>query len=189
MLNESWSDMSNGRIRILALVALISAAVALVLTFAPATVRAALWLTFDPPSAPPGSTIAVRTGGTGALGLMNVGDALPLYLVLEDSAGGLLQLGTLTVDAGHDGTGTFIVPDVAPGKHGVMVRCEPCAEFSNGRSLLPMGVFTVLSGVPSTSTGDVAPPQAPPLSALDLAAGMVAIAVLLLFWPRLDRKH
>jgi hypothetical protein len=182
--------MSRGRIRILRFASVaIPIAAALALGLAPAAVRAALWLTYDPPSGPPGTTVSVRTIGTGAFGLSNVGDSFPLYLVVDDAGDELLRLGTLTVDSKHDGTGSFVVPDVSPGEHGVMVGCEPCAEFSNGRTLLPMGVFTVLAGVPSSSTSDRAPAPAMPASAVGLAVVMAAIAALLLLWPRFGREQ
>src|SRR5213593_70863 len=102
--------MNRGRIRILSFAAVTIPIVAVALALAPPAVRAALWLTYDPPSGSPGTTVSVRTGGNGAFGLSNVGDVFPLYLVLDDSGDELLRLGLLTVDANHDGRGTFIVP-------------------------------------------------------------------------------
>ena len=180
--------MNRGRVRILAVAAVGIPVLAVALALAPPAVRASLWLTYDPPSGSPGTTVSVRTGGTGAFGLSNVGDAFPLYLVLVDSTDQLLRIGTVTVNANHDGIGTFPVPDVVPGEYGSALRCEPCAEFSAGQTLLPMGVFTVLSGVPSTATRDTVPPQSTPTWAVVLAAWLVATAIFLVFWPRREQK-
>jgi hypothetical protein len=181
--------MNRGRIRILTFAAVSIPVLAVALALAPPVVRASLWLTYDPPSGSPGTIVSVRTGGTGAFGLSSVGDVFPFYLVLDDSGDELLRLGSLKVNSKHDGTGRFVVPDVAPGRHGVMVRCEPCAEFSNGRSLLPMGLFTVLSAVPGTATRDNARPHSTPTSAVVLVAWLVATAIFLVFWPRRERKR
>jgi hypothetical protein len=181
--------MNRGRIRILTVVAVSIPVLAVALALAPPAVRASLWLTYDPPSGSPGTTVSVRTGGIGAFGLSNVGDVFPLYLVLDGSGNELLRLGTITVDGNHDGSGTFVVPDVAPGEYGSVLRCEPCAEFSAGRTLLPMGLFSVLSAVPSTATRDKARPHPTPTSAVVLAAWLVATAIFLVFWPRRERKR
>jgi hypothetical protein len=153
------------------------------------TVRAALWLDFDPTSGPPGSTIAVRTHGHGAFGASPVGDAFPLYLVVDDSTDQLLRIGAVTVDIHHDGIGSFVVPEVAPGEYGSMIRCEPCAEHSAGRTLLPMGPFTVLSEAPNTATANVDRPRPSSNWLVGLTGLLAGLSTLLLFQLRLGRRH
>jgi hypothetical protein len=125
-----------------------------------------------------------RTGGQGAL----VGSApirLPLFMTLEErvapdaervtdfralASAGLLRVGTL--EAGTDGNGmvSFSIPAVRPGTHGVFLWCPPCAKFSAGRNVLPVGEFRV-----TASPGDTDALSWPIILAVSLLA-LLAVA-------------
>ncbi|HEY8115577.1 MAG TPA: hypothetical protein VIH70_04100, partial [Actinomycetota bacterium] len=140
---------------------------------------AALWVTLDPTSGAPGETIRVRTAGQGAMAIARPGDAMSLYL-----RGGLpgsateetpLEVGQITVDSGLNGVGSFVVPALPAARYEVRLRCEPCAEFSFGNTLLWVADFTITAPMPSTDTEpteDVTIPAA-------LVALLVVVPVLL----------
>jgi hypothetical protein len=130
------------------------AAVAATLLFVPAA-AAALWLIFSKTTATPGDAVAVRTAGRGAFaqaqkeGALRRSPPLRLFLVrsavvdsvraLDDRR--LIALGTLAVDRRGNGSARFTVPNVRPGDYAVLLQCAPCARYSAGRVLIPVGPF------------------------------------------------
>jgi hypothetical protein len=94
--------------------------------------NAALWLELDPTSGPPGTEVRGRTGGNGAFPQALAGREFRLWMldaaldVGSADRDSLVPVGSLRVNADGDG-----------------VRCVPCAPFSGGRRLLPVGEFVV----------------------------------------------
>src|SRR5947207_1390525 len=126
---------------------------------------AALFLVLDHDSGPPGTRVAGQTGGAGAFDTQV--DPLPTYLVSNDAANEvtssndshLIKIGRLVVDSARNGRITFIVPEVDPGSYVVMVECPSCAQFSAGRTMLPVADFRVTASPPATSTEPNRPVQ------------------------------
>jgi hypothetical protein len=120
---------------------------------------AALWLVVEPDSGAPGETVQVRTFGDGAMAASAPGDSLPLFVAgltqWPFAEVDLTRVGTLTVDSSHNARGSFVVPSLRSGRYQLVLRCEACAPFSAGRTLLPVGEFTITASVPSTDTEEL----------------------------------
>jgi hypothetical protein len=109
----------------------------------PAPVSAAFWIVLDRTSGPSGTVVHGRTLGSGSVTL-TPSQSLPMFLIEQDLASpiddssdqGLIRLGELVVHANGDGTTTFTIPDVDPGRYDVLVHCEPCALSSAGATML-----------------------------------------------------
>lgn len=134
---------------------------------------AALWLAFEPASAPPGRTVVGQTVGDGAA-RDSAGSEISAYLVPADrseeastTAGFVHPLGALEVDDHGDGTLRFQVPDTSPGAYMVYVDCPDCF---GPEPFLPVGEFEVLEG-PGGRADD---------SWLTRAWGMAGVAVAIL---------
>jgi hypothetical protein len=135
---------------------LIVAASCLVVAYS-GSAAAAVWLIVEPDTGAPGETVQVRTMGDGAMVASAPGDSLPLYVSGTTSQQGLAAsdltlVGALTVDSSHSARGSFVVPSVRSGRYQLVLRCEACGPTSAGRTLLPVGEFTITSSVPSTDT-------------------------------------
>jgi hypothetical protein len=120
--------------------------------------QAALFVTFDPTSGPPGAIVKARTGGEGALANVAL-PRMPLYFVGAsvaadvprsvagpDSLSGddrLVAVGEIVSDAKGNGALDFPVPDLPPGHYEVRAYCPPCARYSLGDNLLPVGEFQI----------------------------------------------
>ena len=158
---------------------LVGLGITLTLLF-PQQALAALSVTFDPPAASPGTEVTVTTIGDGAA-VGAKGSQLRLYIAPSTGAddtpidvASLIPVGILTVDEAGNGRGELRVPQTAPGVHDVYLQCEPCAQFSAGRTLLPVGVLEVLpdsdAKVPIASIGGVL------AVAVLLGIGLIAVA-------------
>ena len=137
--------------------ALVLAAV-IAVTAAPA--QAALWLEFRPAAAPPGTAVHGRTGGQAALAA-SPGVRLPLVLIpatqaerlprrVSDAAAlrtlpEVVPVGMLQVDQQGNGTITFTVPRLRPGRYAAMLWCPACARSSSGTNVAYTGELTVTS--------------------------------------------
>jgi hypothetical protein len=118
--------------------------------------QASLFLIFDRTSGDPGTVVHVRTAGNGACALCP--QPMPLYFAWAAVSGsisspddpGLVRVGNLTVDEHGNGSGFFKVPEVRNGRYVVMTYCEPCAPYSAGRVILPLGPFPPFRVVGST---------------------------------------
>lgn len=118
---------------------------------------AAVWLIVEPEIGAPGETVQVRTMGDGAMVASAPGESLPLYVSGAPSQQGsaaidLTLVGGLTVDSSHNARGSFVVPSVRSGRYQLVLRCDACGPTSAGRTLLPVGEFTITTSVPSTDT-------------------------------------
>ena len=184
-------------------IAMIAAAatVAVGLTVVPA--EASLFLIFDRTSGSPGTVVNAHTGGNGAF-TVNLPGLLPMFLVparlvdriTSEADPALVPLGSLTVDGEGNGSTTFTVPDVPAGRYRVMIHCEACAQFSDGRTMLIAGPFEepfiVLAGAAPASPTEAAP-DAPSGSSsrvlVWLATGLVlaGVAALVSFVARQRR--
>ncbi len=111
------------------------------------TANAALFLIFDRTSGPPGTVVNVQTGGNGACA--SCPSRMPLYFVaaaVSDAITApddprLVPLGHLNVEGRGNGTAKLVVPQVPNGRYIVMAYCRPCAPYSAGRAMLPVGPF------------------------------------------------
>jgi selenocysteine lyase/cysteine desulfurase len=163
-------------------------ALAIVTTAPPA--QAALWLELRPAAASPGEVVHGRTGGQAAMA-GSPGVRLPLVLVKAERAGrlppkvsssaalrmlpGVVPVGTLEVDRRGDGTITFTVPNVPPGRYATVLWCPGCARYSFGANVVHTGVLTVTGGrLPSTGRA-VAWQVAVALVLLLVGAGLLAL--------------
>jgi hypothetical protein len=133
-----------------------AAIAALALLAGPA--QGALFLTFEPASGPPGMIVKARTGGVGALAGVSLA-RMPLYFVGSSVAADvprsvasadvlsgddrLVAVGEVVSDAQGDGALDFPVPDLPPGHYEVRAYCPPCARYSLGDNLLPVGEFQI----------------------------------------------
>ena len=155
---------------------------------------AALWLVLEPARAAPGTVVAGRTPGTGAL--RNARErSLPAFLVPASlvsvvSDGGpdhpaLVPIGLLRVDDDGDGTLRFRVPDAPPGPYAIVVRCPACALYSAGRVIVPVATFAVTRPLPATSTLRRVPREGSGRSAV-LVLVVALIAVVLRGSPSLS---
>src|SRR5687768_1143826 len=138
---------------------------ALAVWLSPTPALAAFWIVLDRTSGPTGAVVHGRTLGSGSVTLAP-SRSLPMYLVKQDLTAQiddpdderLIRLGELVVDANGDGTTTFAIPDVAPGRYDVLVHCEPCAPSSAGATMLYGADLEVSMTPPVTDTGPVAKP-------------------------------
>ncbi len=119
---------------------------------------ASLWLELEPRKAPPLAAVNGRTIGSGAL-LAARNSQLDVYLapvkagqIGDPLSEDLTPIGQMVVDYNGDGTIVFHVPQLPTGKYEVIVWCPPCAKYSAGRKLLPVGIFRVTEAatVPSS---------------------------------------
>ena len=58
---------------------------------------------------------------------------------------GVVPVGTLRVDQRGNGTITFTVPRLPPGRYAAMLWCPACARHSSGTNVAYTGEFTVTS--------------------------------------------
>ena len=157
-------------------------AVAAVAALWAGSARASLFLVFSTTEALPGTMVAVRTGGEGALSTLADAPPLRVFLAPADAAdeitsvddGRLVLLGRLRVDAGGNGRLRFVVPDVPAGEYATLTHCVPCAASSAGRELLPTGPFRGPFIVLGSETGSRFP-----LLAVALGAGGGGFVLLL----------
>jgi len=141
---------------------------------------AAVWLIVEPDSGAPGETVQVRTIGDGAMAASAPGDSLPLYVSGTPSQQGsastdLTLVGALTVDSSHNARGSFVVPSVRPGRYQLVMRCDTCGPTSAGRTLLPVGEFTVTTTVPRTDTERSDGVSLFPLMFVSMALGLTIV--------------
>jgi hypothetical protein len=141
----------------------------------------ALWLTVEPDHGAAGDTVRVRTIGDGAMGAGSPGDSLPLFVTglsqqtfVETD---LTRVGTLTVDASHNGVGSFVVPSVRSGRYQLVLRCDACAPTSAGRTLVPVGEFTVTASVPTTDTIQPDPVSLLPALLVSMGFGLTIVFI------------
>jgi hypothetical protein len=112
---------------------------------------AALWLTFEPPAAPPGTPVVARTAGEGAFAARLRNSSYNAYLAPEAAGdsiasaadGRLLPVGKLVVDANGNGALRFPVPEAPPGRYVAVIHCEACAAYSTGRTMVAGGAFEI----------------------------------------------
>jgi len=150
---------------------------------APAIVSAAFWIVLDRTSGPSGAVVHGQTLGSGSV-TVAPSRSLPMFLVKQDLAPQiddptderLVLLGELVVDANGDGTTTFTIPDVVPGRYGVLVHCEPCAPSSAGASMLYGADLEVSVTPPATDTDPPARYEVWPPTLF-----LVTVATLILF--------
>ena len=136
--------------------------------------QAALWLLFSKTVAHPGESVVVRTAGNGAFrkaletGELRSGPPLRLFLVREAVAdrvrspadGRLVVVGRLAIDRRGNGRLRFSVPNLVAGSYTARLHCVPCASYSAGRTLLPVGPlpgpFRIAEPVPVVKTCETA---------------------------------
>ena len=157
----------------------LAAASCLVLAYS-GSASGAVWLIVEPDTGAPGETVQVRTIGNGAMAASAPGDSLPLYVSAPPSQQGsaaiaLTLVGALTVDSSHDARGSFVVPSVRPGRYQLVLRCDACGPTSAGRTLLPVGEFTVTTSVPSTDTGRPDGVSLFPLTFVSMTLGLTIV--------------
>jgi hypothetical protein len=143
---------------------------------------AALWLIVEPDSGAPGQTVQVRTIGDGAMGASSPGDSLPLFVNTAPSQQGisaadLSLVGTLTVDSSHNARGSFVVPSLRAGRYQLVLRCAVCGPTSAGRTLLPVGEFTITTSVPSTDTEALNGVGITPMVLVAMALGLTVVTM------------
>lgn len=163
-------------------------ALAAVVLFAVGPVSAALFVTLEPTSGPPGTEVTGRTGGERAFSTQV--DPLPTYRVAKAAADtvtspdgpGLVAIGELVVGAAGNGRSSFRVPQIEPGDYVLVVFCPSCAPFSAGRTMAPVADFRVTPAPPATDTVPVAPASS---SALTLVIAALVLAAVLLAAVRL----
>jgi len=154
--------------------------------FVPETATAALVVTLEPASGPPGIEVRGRTVGQAAFSAQV--DPLPTSLVERTSAGAvktpadprLVEIGVLVVDPDGNGRITFRVPTLDPGDYAVMVFCEPCAPTSAGRTMLPVAGFRVTSQSPSTDTTEASSAGLQDLLRVGAIAALTALTLVML---------
>lgn len=124
---------------------------ATMLGLVPWSAVAAIWIRFEPRSAPPGATVRGTTLG-GAMALIPSG-RLSLFLVpsaVADTVESpedprLVPIGDLVADAREVGRVTFTVPNLSPGKYMTVAYCAECAT---GGTIFTVGPLKVeASGV------------------------------------------
>jgi hypothetical protein len=121
---------------------------------------AALWLSFDPTSASPGTKVNVRLEPEGLLSQAS-GAELPLYMTdtrtwtlafnLRGSSLEALKRdqrvasleSSMLVDGQGDAEATFVVPKVNPGIYMVLFACDVCPPYFGGE-VYPGGEFEIL---------------------------------------------
>jgi hypothetical protein len=165
----------------------------LALFLASGTAVASLVLVLDRDSGPPGTRVTGRTGGNGAFA--TTVDPVATYLVERPAADHvtspndthLIRIGRLIVDAARNGRITFIVPRVDPGSYVVMVRCRSCAQFSAGRTMIPVASFRVTSPLPATDV-EPAHPVRGDTSMAAIGSGVVGTAMVVVSLRRRTRS-
>jgi len=120
---------------------------------------AALALIFDRTTGPPGTVVHVHTGGNGACATCPPGMSLYFAATAVSDAirapddPRLVPVGHLTVDGRGNASAVLIVPEVPNGRYVVMTYCKPCAPYSAGRVMLPLGPFPTPFTVVGRSVG------------------------------------
>jgi hypothetical protein len=138
-------------VRRLAVLALVAAVAAVVVSYA----HAALFFLFKPTSANAGDLVTVRLGGTPASFTLDDRErpfqrAIRLYLVPNDVAPTVRTrfdsrahfIGALVPDRGARGVLTFTVPPLDTDKYAVAAWCPGCARYSFGRTFFVLPVAT-----------------------------------------------
>jgi hypothetical protein len=160
-----------------------SLALAVTLVIATADIaNAALFLIFDRASGRPRTVVHVHTGGNGACA--SCPPRMPLYFAtaaVSDAIEApddprLIPVGHLTVDGRGNGSAVFTVPDVPNGRYVVMTYCKPCAPYSAGRTMLPLGPFPTPFRVFGSSRDGAS--SIWPWIAIGLLGGLLAAATL-----------
>ena len=116
--------------------------------------QAAVWLSFDPPKGPPGTTVRAHTLGpsmklipSGSLNLFfapnRIADA-----VESPGDARLTPIGELRADDADVGRIVFKVPDLPPGTYMTVAYCESCAG-----TVFTIGPFRVTEGGPPPAEG------------------------------------
>jgi hypothetical protein len=125
----------------------------------------------------PGDVVRAHTGGSGALGEIQV---VPVFLAADDvpsrvsssddlkSLEGVIPIGDLRSDARGTGHLKFETPNMAAGDYMLVGYCTPCEPFSAGSNVIPLAPFRVTAGTSS--------PSAPAGVAV---AGVIGVLVLL----------
>ena len=125
----------------------------LVATASPA--HASLWIEFEPPRGAPGTLVEGHTMGDGAF---QSGEARTMPAFIYPTVGGdnRVPIGHVRIGPHGNGTLTFQVPDVPPGKYSILVICEECAPYSADMTEILVGELRVLGD----GTRDI--PMVPP---------------------------
>ncbi len=166
----------------------------LALFLAAGTAIAAVFLVLDRDSGPPGTRVTGQTGGNGAFATQV--DPLFTYLVSQDAADQvtgpndphLIKIGRLVIDDARNGRITFVVPQVDPGSYVVMVQCPSCAQFSAGRTMLPVADFRVTASPPATDT-EPSRPASGNTTLVAIGAAVLGAAVVLVTLRRRTRTN
>ena len=153
MRERWWTPTLSASVKVIAVIAAM-----ITMTASPA--RAALWLDFRPSAASPGTAVHGRTGGQAAMA-DSPGGRLPLVLIPAARADrlprrvstaaalrtlpGVVPVGVLRVDHRGNGSITFTVPRLPPGRYAAVLWCPACARFSSGTNVVSTGELTVTS--------------------------------------------
>lgn len=183
---------SHSVVRLLKILRWLGASMLLALLTAPA-VSASLWLRFTPESGVPGTAVEAQTVGSGAFG-KEAPRSVDVFLVstntVEDVSGAddekLLDIGSLRIDGDGNGKLTFRVPSLAPGRYTAIANCPSCAQYSDGRTLLPVGNFDVAGLSNKASDGGRSTSTLIPV--LIIGGMLVAVVVVKLAGSR-KRRH
>lgn len=140
-------------------------------------VVAALSVQLEPSRAAPGDTVRIVTVGEGALRAVR-GETLDVLLAAPGDPNDAVVVGQLNVDDAGNGSGKFVVPAFGPGKYDVLLDCPPCAAFSSGRAVLPVGELEIISGAAPETATERAVPAPAPLEWLVLVAGVLTAAIM-----------
>lgn len=175
---------------LLRLVFLTMASAVAVSSTAPSS-QAAVWLSFDPPKGPPGTTVRAHTLGP-AMAQIPSG-SLSLFFApkrIADSVESprdpsLTPIGELRADDADVGRIVFTVPDLTPGRYMTVVYCESC-----GGTVFTIGPFTVTEGKPPPvrSAAESGSRNAPWAVAAGIAGVMLVVAVASLLVSRRRRS-
>lgn len=141
------------------------------------SVWAAIWIRFEPRSAPPGALVRGKTAGpsmefipSGRLSLF-LAPASEADSVKSPDDPRLVPIGDLVADAADVGRITFKVPNIPPGRYMTVAYCEECAS---GGTVFTVGPLKVIAG--SAATGGTSG-EDPTGSALPIGAILAAVAL------------
>ena len=151
-------------------------------------VSASLFLVLTEASGPAGTVVRGHTGGNQAFAQRV--SPLPTYFVGRAAADSvsrpddvrLVRVGQLVVDLGGNGSITFVVPSLPPGRYALMVYCPSCAQHSAGRVMPPVADFTITLGPPNTATAG------PEVSLATLVGVMLVVISILALGGRTMRS-
>ena len=145
---------------------------------------ASLAIELEPASGPPGSEVVGRTIGSGAFPRTLAERRFSLSVLDADTSiegaepEAFIPIGNLRVTPEGDGVTEFVIPEIPVGSYTLTIRCAPCAPFSAGRRLLPVGELFVEE--PAIVDEDLTPPGRSRSVTVLVAGGVVAVVIVIL---------